>query len=480
MLSSKLSFFLAFFFWAMTLEAAPAMHHHRHGSRHLQSLHAERAALRLRTRSHSHSHHEALQIMLEEPQQPSESLPALAAPDQEPHGHSVERLAYISTASLICPWLLPIHQPRSNQFALGSTPQPTDTIFVPLSFPLFPPLTVVQTTESAVPQPILRSRELYFDQSRARSLAHSRPTHPGPVLRAIFVPIPPVMPSPRRVRLLILATIGTFIFILFYTSGFDSHHDAETSTGQEFIKKTQNAMSANEMPAPIVDFATGEKAGQSHNDKDGDGDIDEEDKKMANEMQQRLKAAEAEAKGKANEKGGLRPDPPKKVVGVGSSAEGQNKDKIVKPAAGEQGDAAAAAAAPNAAAAADKKPETETRSKVELEARAELDSILKKSPVIIFSKTYCPYSKKAKSILIEKYSITPEPYIVELDVHPQGPALQDQLLETTGRRTVPNIMVNGVSLGGADDITEMDHAGNLVGKIVDLGNKRVEMTARSK
>jgi hypothetical protein len=184
------------------------------------------------------------------------------------------------------------------------------------------------------------------------------------------------MPSPRRVRLLILATIGTFIFVLFYTSGFDGHHDAETSTGQEFIKKTQNAMSANEMPAPVVDFATGEKAGQPHSDKDGDGDIDEEDKKMAEEMQQRLKAAEAEAKGKANEKGGLRPDPPKKVVGVGSSAEGQNKDKIVKPASGEQG---AAPVAPDAAAV-DKKPETETRSKEELEARAELDTILKKSP----------------------------------------------------------------------------------------------------
>jgi glutaredoxin len=82
--------------------------------------------------------------------------------------------------------------------------------------------------------------------------------------------------------------------------------------------------------------------------------------------------------------------------------------------------------------------------------------------------------------LIEKYSITPEPYIVELDVHPQGSALQDQLLETTGRRTVPNIMVNGVSLGGADDISEMDHAGNLVGKIVDLGNKRVEVSERTK
>ncbi|KAM0564009.1 hypothetical protein ACHAPJ_000217 [Fusarium lateritium] len=286
------------------------------------------------------------------------------------------------------------------------------------------------------------------------------------------------MPSPRRTRLLILATIGTFIFILFYTSGFDAHHDAEAYTGQEFIKKTQNAMSANEQPAPVVDFATGEKAGQPHDDKDGDGDIDADDKELAAQMQERLKAAEAEAKGKANEKGGLRPDPPKKVVGVGSSAEGQHKDKVVKPASGEQGDVAAPAAAP--AAVLEKKPETETRSKEEIEARAELDSILKKSPVIIFSKTYCPFSKRAKSLLIEKYSITPEPYIVELDVHPQGQALQDQLLETTGRRTVPNIMVNGVSLGGADDITEMDEAGKLVSKIVDIGNKRVEMLERTK
>ncbi|KAF4986506.1 hypothetical protein FGRMN_10806 [Fusarium graminum] len=282
------------------------------------------------------------------------------------------------------------------------------------------------------------------------------------------------MPSPRRTRLLILATVGTVIFILFYTSGFDAHHDAETFTGQEFIKKTQNAMSANEQPAPVVDFATGEKAGQPHNDKDGDGDIDEEDNKLAVQMQERLKAAEAEAKGKANEKGGLRPDPPKKVVGVGSSAEG-NKDKTIKPAAGEQGGAAAAAPA-----AAGKQPETETRSKEAIEARAELDTILKKSPVIVFSKTYCPFSKRAKSLLIEKYMITPEPYVVELDVHPQGQALQDQLQETTGRRTVPNIMVNGVSLGGADDITEMDEAGKLVGKIVDLGNKRVEVQERTK
>lgn len=90
MFSLKLSFFLAFFLWAFTLEAAPAMHHHRHGNRHLQNLHAERAALLHRTRSHSH--HGSSRIMSEESQQPSESLRALVASDQELDGHSSERL----------------------------------------------------------------------------------------------------------------------------------------------------------------------------------------------------------------------------------------------------------------------------------------------------------------------------------------------------------------------------------------------------
>ncbi|RSL41986.1 hypothetical protein CEP53_012433 [Fusarium sp. AF-6] len=279
------------------------------------------------------------------------------------------------------------------------------------------------------------------------------------------------MPSPRRVRLLILATLGTFIFILFYTSGFDSHRDAEAYGNHEFIKKTQHAMGGNSPPGQaVVDSQTGQKAGHIPADKDGDGDVDEDDKEMAVQMQERLKAAELEAKDKANEKGGLRPDPPRNVVGVGSSAEGQDKDKVAKPATGGKDVVGGASN--------EKQPQAETKTKEQLEARDELDSILKKSPVIIFSKSYCPYSKRAKGLLLEKYAITPEPYVVELDIHPQGQALQDQLLETTGRRTVPNIMVNGVSLGGADDIIEMDNADKLVAKIVDLGNKRVEVSER--
>lgn len=93
--------------------------------------------------------------------------------------------------------------------------------------------------------------------------------------------------------------------------------------------------------------------------------------------------------------------------------------------------------------------------------------------VIIFSKTYCGFSKRAKALLLERYVIDPPPHVVELDVHPLGPELQDLLKETTGRGTVPNIMINGVSIGGSDDIADLDHGGTLVTKIQDLGEARM-------
>lgn len=102
--------------------------------------------------------------------------------------------------------------------------------------------------------------------------------------------------------------------------------------------------------------------------------------------------------------------------------------------------------------------------------------------MIIFSKTYCPYSKRAKSLLTEKYNITPEPYVVELDIHPLGKPIQERLGKMTGRTTVPNIMINGKSIGGSDDIDAMDKNNELVDKIRALGSvggKTVEIKNRS-
>lgn len=156
------------------------------------------------------------------------------------------------------------------------------------------------------------------------------------------------MPSPRRLRLIILAALTTAILLFFYTSSVDSGQDAGA---QGFYHKTVHAMNGRDVPASSV--------GQVPADRDADGDIDADDDAVALELQERLKAAEQKAKDQAKDKGGLRPDPPSDVVGVGSSAGGQVKDK-----AGEAGSSNKASG----------------KSEEEREAESTLTSILKKSP----------------------------------------------------------------------------------------------------
>ena len=93
--------------------------------------------------------------------------------------------------------------------------------------------------------------------------------------------------------------------------------------------------------------------------------------------------------------------------------------------------------------------------------------------VIIFSKSYCPHSMKAKSILLEKYTIVPSPFVVELDKHPLGPKLQNLLAENTKRRTVPNVLISGRTIGGGDEISSLHEEGELVETIRSLGGKQM-------
>lgn len=93
--------------------------------------------------------------------------------------------------------------------------------------------------------------------------------------------------------------------------------------------------------------------------------------------------------------------------------------------------------------------------------------------VIIFSKSYCPHSKRAKGILLDKYSIDPPPFVVELDQHPMGAKLQARLADLTGRKTVPNVLINGVSIGGGDDVAELDSTNTLIDRIKDLGRSKI-------
>ncbi|KAH0544983.1 hypothetical protein FGG08_000909 [Glutinoglossum americanum] len=167
------------------------------------------------------------------------------------------------------------------------------------------------------------------------------------------------------------------------------------------------------------------------------------------EMSKRLKDAELDAKKAADAKG------PKEVV-LGEGNKGDKHLAIVKANADAE----------------DSRPAYDVTD--------ELNAILKRSPIIIFSKSYCPFSKKAKGILLDKYKIVPAPYVVELDQHTHGTEIQDELLRTTGRRTVPNVLINGKSIGGGDDVAQLDTSGLLVEKVKSIGGKRImEVALRS-
>lgn len=68
--------------------------------------------------------------------------------------------------------------------------------------------------------------------------------------------------------------------------------------------------------------------------------------------------------------------------------------------------------------------------------------------------------------------------MVELDEHPIGSKLQEVLGDTTGRRTVPNVMVIGKSIGGGDQMQELDETDTMIKTIKNLADKRIQSIER--
>ncbi|KAM9908854.1 hypothetical protein OXX79_000102 [Metschnikowia pulcherrima] len=102
------------------------------------------------------------------------------------------------------------------------------------------------------------------------------------------------------------------------------------------------------------------------------------------------------------------------------------------------------------------------------------------APMTIFSKTYCPYSKRLKKLLSENYSITPEPKYVELDKHKHGQELQEYVGRISERKTVPNVIMgtsSALSKGGADDFLQLHKEGKLV-EMLNLWGERAISVVR--
>ncbi|MBY0575489.1 MAG: glutaredoxin 3 [Gallionellaceae bacterium] len=76
--------------------------------------------------------------------------------------------------------------------------------------------------------------------------------------------------------------------------------------------------------------------------------------------------------------------------------------------------------------------------------------------VIMYSTATCPYCDRAEQFLRGKNITEIEKIRVDLQ-----PELRVEMMEKTGRRTVPQIYINGQHVGGYDDLVALDRAGEL-------------------
>ncbi|CUS14865.1 unnamed protein product [Tuber aestivum] len=234
------------------------------------------------------------------------------------------------------------------------------------------------------------------------------------------------MPSPRRLKLIAVAAVTVFLIVIYYRSGNDAvKRETYMQTMQKAAQDRENAGVGN-----------------------------------------RLREAADAAKKAADMKAGPKPDSPRAVEAV-------MRGRLEQGPIAKEGDDADDGG--------------------EYSAIDELAEVLRRSPsmfsfssfgykvaganaqtlVIIFSKTYCPHSSAAKDLFLNAYKIVPTPYVVELDNHPHGSELQDLLAKQTGRRTVPNIMISGKSIGGNDDVQQLEKDGRLGDTIHSMGGKRI-------
>ena len=76
--------------------------------------------------------------------------------------------------------------------------------------------------------------------------------------------------------------------------------------------------------------------------------------------------------------------------------------------------------------------------------------------VIMYSTGVCPYCLMAERLLKSKGVANIEK--IRVDLEPQRRA---EMMERTGRRTVPQIYVGERHVGGYDDLSALDRAGGL-------------------
>ncbi len=76
--------------------------------------------------------------------------------------------------------------------------------------------------------------------------------------------------------------------------------------------------------------------------------------------------------------------------------------------------------------------------------------------ILMYTSAVCPYCMNAERLLASKGVTAINKIRVDLQ-----PERRDEIIEKTGRRTVPQIFIDGRHIGGFDDLRALDLAGGL-------------------
>jgi glutaredoxin 3 len=78
------------------------------------------------------------------------------------------------------------------------------------------------------------------------------------------------------------------------------------------------------------------------------------------------------------------------------------------------------------------------------------------SALVQFASGVCPYSTMAEELLKSKGATKIEKAYIDRD-----PRMRDEMRQRTGKRTVPQIFIGETYVGGLDDLSALDDAGEL-------------------
>jgi glutaredoxin 3 len=76
--------------------------------------------------------------------------------------------------------------------------------------------------------------------------------------------------------------------------------------------------------------------------------------------------------------------------------------------------------------------------------------------VVMYATGWCPYCIRAETLLRAKGVAEIDKIRIDLE-----PERRDEMIEKTGRRTVPQIYIGDMHVGGFDDLHALDRAGKL-------------------